>query len=399
MKTALSRNLQVWRAIRTLTQDELAAQADISRSQYIKLESGSISDPRSSTVINLARALGVDVHTLYEPIPHFSSTRFRANSKLTAKELLIRDILFVQLKSRLEYTNWLESKLCDSKSEQFKKLSAAANAVKHNGAEGVASTIRTFCASTHQNPADDICGFLADHGVKVFLKSVEIPKFFGCSIGPQDGGPVIVINIRNDISVERRIFTAVHELAHLLLHEDIAFSDDKVAEKAIEKEADVLTGYFLMPTARFAEAMRQCLGLGLYDTVLKVKRMFKVSYLTVIHRLSERSGKIDSALYGKLVMRFRGEHRARTGVSLGAKVEPSPISHDDDLGDYFIEDVMNDEPEHLAPTDVLDTRFYNLVMQGIHRRLVSIEDGARIIGRDKQFIEEELQEKSYFESI
>lgn len=197
--------------------------------------------------------------------------------------------------------------------------------------------------------------------------------------------------------MERRIFTAVHELAHLLLHGEVALSDDKGTEKAIEKEADLLAGHFLMPNDHFTEAMRQCLGLGLYDTVLKIKRMFKVSYMTVIHRLSERSGRMDSSLYGKLLMRFRGEHKSRTGVSLGVKSEPSPIPHDDDLGD-FIENVMANEPEHLAPTDVLDTRFYHLIMLGIHRRLISIEDGANIIGRDKHSIEEELQEGMLFES-
>lgn len=42
--------------------------------------------------------------------------------------------------------------------------------------------------------------------------------FFGLLIGPTDGGPAVVVNVWDGISVERWILTAADELGHLVPH-------------------------------------------------------------------------------------------------------------------------------------------------------------------------------------
>lgn len=84
--------------------------------------------------------------------------------------------------------------------------------------------------------------------------------FFGLSIGPADGGPAVVVNVWDGISVERWIFTAAHELGHLVLHlrsrEPLNFSEAdfvpdrqaRLVRQALERE--------LMTLSRAAEIMR-----------------------------------------------------------------------------------------------------------------------------------------------
>jgi len=58
------KNLARLRKEKGLTQERLAREANISYHTLIKLESGGIEDPRISTVIKLANALGVRIDEL-----------------------------------------------------------------------------------------------------------------------------------------------------------------------------------------------------------------------------------------------------------------------------------------------------------------------------------------------
>ena len=63
-----------------------------------------------------------------------------------------------------------------------------------------------------------------------------------------------------------------------------------------EVEANVFASHFLMPNAAFESEWADAYGLPFINQVLKVKRIFQVSYKTVLYRLYESLGK---SIWGK----------------------------------------------------------------------------------------------------
>lgn len=59
--------LRAWRADKGLTQEELAAAADVARGTILRAEGGAAVNVR--TVAKLARALGISVHELRDTNP------------------------------------------------------------------------------------------------------------------------------------------------------------------------------------------------------------------------------------------------------------------------------------------------------------------------------------------
>ena len=100
----------------------------------------------------------------------------------------------------------------------------------------------------------------------------------------RDGGPAVVVNTWDRISVERWIFTAAHELGHLLLHPSEYRRDATDLPMQAEREADAFASEFLMPEAAFAAEWDETRGHRFLVRVLKVKRIFRVSYKTVLYR-------------------------------------------------------------------------------------------------------------------
>lgn len=63
-KNSVSKNIKKIREKAGLTQEALARKADISCNTIIKLETGGIKDPRMSTLVKEASALGVSIDRL-----------------------------------------------------------------------------------------------------------------------------------------------------------------------------------------------------------------------------------------------------------------------------------------------------------------------------------------------
>ena len=359
--SAIGANLRRLRASHGLTQAEVATASGITRLAYRNLEAG-LSLPRPETLQALARALEAGVQDLVTPASELRHVRFRSFQRLNTRE----QILF-EVGRRLRDFNELEEILGDRIVPRLASLGSDLSM------EDAAAAARKRFGLGPDEPVRDLCGLLEANGIKVLPLRVASDAFFGLSVAVADGGPAIAVNIWERISVERRIFTAAHELAHLVLHLEDYDVIQKEEEKRQEREANLFAAHFLMPQEVFTREWEETRGMALVDRVLKVKRMFRVSYRTVLYRLSE-----TGAFGPEIWRRFQAEVKRRTGRTLLKEDEPEALAADA-FRASFPEPSRAAEPEDLSPADFMEDRLFRLVRRAVESDEITLARGAEIL--------------------
>ena len=359
-------NLRRLRLMRNLSQEELAQKIGITRTAYIRLENGT-TQPRTSTLQAIAKALDVKPADLLQPPMELKAVRFRAKKKLKSR----KQVLF-EVSDWLRKFNSLEACL-DAKKPYILEELAERLAREKPGAERAKMAARLARERMGIEPGEsirDLCGLLETSGIKVYPIKIASNDFFGLSVAPQDGGPAIVVNVWERISVERWIFSAVHELGHLLLHLDSFDVELEEEDPQEEKEANLFAANFLMPEEVFLKEWEEAKGLPLIDRVMKVKRIFKVSYRTVLYRLYE-SG------HHEIWQQFAYEYRRQKGQALCGHEEPQALT-----AEAFSEwePVAEREPYKLVEVDFKPDRLALLVRQAIENEQITLSKGAEILG-------------------
>ncbi len=366
-------NLRRIRGFRDLSQEEVAEKAGVSLQNYRRIEKGNTA-PRVNTLQAVAQALEVKLQDLVTPVQSLTSVRFRALKRMTSREQILADV-----------ANWLKDyneieeiagekgayKLADV-AGRFRKGSPR----RPDRAIEAAKLVREALGLAPDETIRDICGLLESAGIKLYLYTLASDTFFGLSVGDEDGGPAIVVNVWDRISVERRMFSAAHELGHLILHQDAFDVNETEESEAQEAEANLFAGHFLMPDDLFRDEWEAARGLPLIPRVMKIKRMFKVSYKTVIYRLIE-----DRDADNRLWPIFKAQFKASYGQTLTNKVEPFPA----DPKDFRLspsEALGAREPERLLSADFVDDRLSRLIRKVIESESISLSRGAEVLRMD-----------------
>lgn len=370
---ALSQNLRRLRDARRLSQAEVAERAELSRVAYGNIESGA-AQPRVDTLMRIAAVLEVKLHDLLAESRSLKAVRFRALKKMTSREQVLVDVI-----RWLEDYAELESLLEDRVAFRLDNVGRSV-ARQPMGPDRARAAARQARKALDLGPTEcirDVCGLFEERaGVKVYPMRLASDAFFGLSVAHEEGGPAVVVNVWERISVERWIFTAAHELGHLLLHlaaYDVNKTDEVLDE---EREADQFASHFLMPQEVFWHEWQEARGLALVDRVLKVKRIFQVSYRTVLYRLSEH------ASYGRGIwQQFQGAYIARFGKSLMKTDEPEALVAADFNG-AIVEPRAADEPKRLSSDDFVEDRLSRLVRAALEKEQISLSRAAEILELD-----------------
>ncbi len=367
----LAANLRRFRTAQGLSQSALAERAGLSRVGYRDLETGK-STPRPDTLQSLAVALGVAIPHLLAPVRELHHVRFRADRQLAKRENILADV-----------GRWLdgyqEVEQALGSTEDW-KLAALAKKLQRSTRSG--RSLAEYAAQQVRKELElegqmirDMCGLLEDNGVKLLTVPVATDGFFGLSVGPQDGGPAVVINVWERITVERWIFSAAHELAHLLLHPtayDVERTDENLEE---EREADLFASFFIMPQDLFHNEWDEARGLGLVDRVFKLKRIFKVSWQTVVYRVALGLPRAEKdAIWAS----FRAAYQARFGHEAPTTTEPEALTADAFSGPPISR--AADEPARFLGDDFQEDRLCGLVRKAVDTDKISLGRGAEILG-------------------
>lgn len=353
----IGQNIARLRLDRELSQDEIASKAGISRLALGKIERGEVI-PKVGTLQALASALGTSVADLITVVRPLESVRFRS-PKVKGREQILAEV------SRwLQGYCWLEKELHKEQTFTMASLRGSSRAPAE-----LAKRARDLL-KIGAEPIRDICGLLEQNGVKVLLLKKKSDAFFGLSVAEKDGGPAVVVNTWERISVERWIFTAAHELGHLLLHLHEYQRQESDEPKQAEREADTFASHFLMPEKTFASEWDESYGHPLIRRVLKVKRIFGVSYKTVLYRLVETK-RVGPEVWGL----FQAQHLRHFGKTLSKTDEPSKL----DATEFAWNWSRAGEPAGLSDVDFLEDRLYRLTRIGLDQSVISLGRAAEIL--------------------
>ena len=158
----------------------------------------------------------------------------------------------------------------------------------------------------------------ASAGINVIVRKFNNPDFFGMSSYAENNGCFIIVNDDENIPEERKLFTLVHEYAHLLFDREQYSKDNKdvfyTSGRAdmSEKIANKFAGYFLMPRHKVEAYAKDKDNLDL----VMMKKHFKVSLqgLFVMLREYKIISKASSDRFWK-----------RTMANGALKEEPYPM--------------------------------------------------------------------------
>lgn len=359
----LAQNIRRMRNAKKISQKSLAEAAGLSLPAIKNVELAK-SEPRMNTVQSIASALEVRLQDLFTPVRELKHIRFRSARRMQNRGNILADV------SRwLDDFNWLESALDEHTPFVLKDIRRRCN---RNNLPKAATLCREHLGLGQSEPIHDICGLLESSGIKVLPIPMASDGFFGLSVGDEDGGPAIAVNIWERISVERQIFSAAHELGHLMLHRGAYDVEQSEENKQEEKEANHFAGHFLMPDDGFEREWRDTAGLHWIDRVFKVKRIYHVSYKAVLARLVEQ-GLADEKIWPKFYFDFN----RRFNRKLSYKEEPAGISQA--------------EPFGLQQFDFYEDRFSRLTRDAVEKELISLSRGAEILNIPIEELQERLE--------
>ncbi len=328
-------NLCRLRKAKRFTEEELAERAGVSLDAYRNIESGESpsDDPHIAAVRVIASVLGVSLRHMLEPVKPLKGVRFRATKNMHDREQILADV-------SLWFYDFcdIEQILGDHPTSELKNLLAQ---FKGKNVDPVQLALRTreHYRLGKTEPIYNIRGLL-EHKMGLKVGEIKSPShsFFGLSISNEPHF-AIVINTWEKISVERWIFTAAHELGHLVLHANDYDTYQTSEDKQHEREADSFASHFLMPNEAFTKEWHLTSGHPLLKRVLTVKRIFNVSYQTVLYRLHENNPDVN--IWG----RFQAEFKRRYGKTLPRSIEPYPLPEE-----IFSGLSANDFPSNRLPS-------------------------------------------------
>ena len=227
------------RVMKGYSMDELVAAMgnSLSKMAISKYEKCQLS-PSSSVLISLSKALGQPVDYFFRPFTmQIESVKFRKHkSKLAVKQ---EESIKQNISDMFERYITIEE-ICNASVKfisPFKKPVSSAEQVKE-----AALKLRDLW-NIGNDGIINVIDLLEEHGIKVI--EIAAPESFdGLSSMVNDAYPVIVLN--KAFSSERKRFTALHELGHLILN-----FDDSVSEKDEEALCNLFANEMLILESMF----------------------------------------------------------------------------------------------------------------------------------------------------
>lgn len=246
----------------------------VSHNAISKYEKGEMM-PDSKILIALSQVL--DVRTDYFLRPQtveISNIEFRKKSSLTVKKTkAIKENIKDNVERYIELESFLNLK------NTFK------NPVKElviNNADDIEKAVIQLLQMWDLgiNALPNVIEMLENQDIKVIEIDAD-EKFDGLSGWANGNIPLIVVN--KDYSVERKRFTALHELGHLILNID----KEHVSYKELEKYCNIFAGAMLLPKETIFKELGQKRRSISINELISIKESYGISIQAIMARAKE----------------------------------------------------------------------------------------------------------------
>lgn len=276
------RRLRQARLMRGMSLEKLsqALTSSVTRQAINKYEKGQMK-PDSRILIALAGALGVKIDYFFRPFTvEVDKVEFRKKSGFTDKMTVA-----VRERVREELERYLEIEQLSNSSIGFTLPGKKVCNVKD--AKDFAVEIRRILGLGNDG-ISNVIEVLEDNGIKI-IELQENNDFDGLSGYANGKIPIIVVN--GNFSTERKRYTALHELGHLLLT-----PPDGITDKAVENICNAFASEMLLPS----DVLTTKIGNIRHDISLSeltdIQRQFGISVDDIMLSLREH-GVISERRY------------------------------------------------------------------------------------------------------
>ena len=308
-------------------------------SQYEKNQK----NPSSSVLIALSKALDVGVEYFFRTTDvNIGEVDFRKHSAFGKKkqEMIkekVREYLerYIQIENILEISKPFENPIKNSKLQSYDDIEDIVTKLRDSWGLGI-------------DPIANVVEMLELRDIKVIFIDDD-KKFNGLSgkANSDEAHPFIVLNSNDKLSSDRKRFTALHELGHLLLPKHTL--DE-------EKASDRFAGAFLFPKESVIKEFGEKRNKISITELNHIKQKYGISIASIIFRLRQldiiseamyrrfwiqnRSAKFDekySLDRDEKALRFENllAHAYSEGlISLSKLAELAGVSVDEALGKY-----------------------------------------------------------------
>lgn len=280
------RRLRQARHMRGLSLEKLSQSlgSAVTRQAINKYEKGQMK-PDSRVLIALADALDVKIDYFFRPFTvEVDKVEFRKNSVFTEKMAVA-----VKERVREELERYLEIEQLADSSISFTLPRKTASTIGE--AKLFAAEIRNLLGLGYDG-ISNVIEVLEDNGIKVIELS-ENNDFDGLSGYANGNIPIIVVN--GNFPTERKRFTALHELGHLLLE-----TPENMPAKTVESICNIFASEMLLPSNVLTAKM----GRSRHDISLSeltgIQQQFGISVDDIMTSLRENAVITDRRYSGFL---------------------------------------------------------------------------------------------------
>jgi len=305
-----------------MKQAQLAGRVGVHRNTISKWEKGE-TEPTGSEIFRVGEALGCGFLEILSPSARLIAPQFA----FRAHKMLRKDVdLVVKGRKCVQAYREIEEILETPLGGVLRRYPFDPNETPAgNWIEMAAEELRESSGLGGRGP-ENLPLILESLGVRCLFFETPVKGIDALST-IYDGMDFVLLK-RPERGIERTLFSAAHELGHLVLHPNLfATEDESEAQdngRDYEGEANLFAGCFLVPRDDLIRVWKEerLSRLPILHAVLFLKRIFSVSFHCLFYRLRELG---LSSVPHRTVIHALKQHLGIKGPARMEELEPEPL--------------------------------------------------------------------------